>query len=168
VGDASPLSKKVGDGVLPRPRPTTPLVRSVTALLRMDRDRLEEYESSCGYDRRLGGCPSNERCRTAVLHSLGTVVTTKLRLLLVSPLVSSLSALQKAYSSRRRNSRDDHQYLDTSTPIRRILYISVPVIAFDLWLFLWLWTGRNNDLQMKRCSCSISIALRILRSLVRH
>jgi len=42
----------------------------------MHRNDLEEYESACGYDRRLGGCPSNERCRLAVLNSLGTVMAT--------------------------------------------------------------------------------------------
>jgi len=40
------------------------------------RSRLEDYESWCGYDRTLSGCPSAERCRLAVLRSLGTVMAT--------------------------------------------------------------------------------------------
>ena len=48
------------------------------------RSRLEEYELSCGYDRRLGGCLSNERCRLAVLRSLGTVWITNIQLTIPS------------------------------------------------------------------------------------
>ena len=93
----------------------------------MRRNRLEDYESSCGYDRRIGGCPSNKRCRLAVLRSLGTVITTKLESRLFLVVLCLLS----------------------NVPVSIVGIFEVFIATFCSWS----WNSLDNQARIKPFSC---------------
>lgn len=72
------------------------------------RERLVEYETSCGYDKRVGGCKSNELCRRSIVRLMGSVLTTNCTCGLI---VSSTSTrtIGGGYQGDRQRCLDDMQ-----------------------------------------------------------
>ena len=66
------------------------------------RNRFEDYEKSCGYDKRADGCQSNENCRRAVVSLMGTVLTTNCTCGQASSPVATAAHGDSYYGNRHR------------------------------------------------------------------